>query len=127
MAEHAHITRRNVFRGLPLAAVAYAIPAISMADDAELRLLGQDFEKAWTDEDAVYATEGYDVDVADAASERTSAIVRRINDCPAHTLEGLRIKAAAISWCHSGKIDLPNAGADMKLVNSIIFDLLRTK
>jgi hypothetical protein len=119
------VRRRSIFRGLPLAAVAYAIPAMTMADDAELRLLGQEFKQAWADEDALYAIEGYDLDAADAASERTSAIVKRINDCPAYTLEGLRIKAAAIAWCHSGDVQLPNAGADMKLVNSIVFDLLR--
>lgn len=123
MAEHANITRRNVFRGLPLAAVAYAIPVMTMADDAELRKLGTSLADAWADEDTAYAAEAWDE--ADAASERTLALVARIQSLPAHTLDGLRIKAQAIAWCHSGDVQLPNAGTDMRMVNSIIADLLR--
>jgi hypothetical protein len=41
----------------------------------------------------------------------------------ARTLEGVKVKATAISWCWGGAIEFDAETTDMKLVNSVLADL----
>ena len=63
-----------------------------------------------------------------AAVDKSSAIVDRIVEEPARTLDGLRIKARALAWCHSGEVESlgidENPTTDIRVADSIIRDLL---
>ncbi len=97
----------------------------STADDATLLALAKPFMDARA---AVRAADrrGSDVDV-EAACARASAIVAKIATLPARTIEGLKLKAAAVAYCHAGqrKIKLTrNQTTDVRLAQSIVADLL---
>lgn len=61
-----------------------------------------------------------------AACRRTSDVVDRIETIHATTLEGLCLKALAVSWCYSsGPIEFDdNPTTDLRLAQSIIRDIL---
>jgi hypothetical protein len=50
--------------------------------------------------------------------------VQRILAQQARTLDGIKVKATAISWCWGGAIEFDAETTDMKLVNSVLADLL---
>src|SRR5262245_48661073 len=97
-------------------------------DDSDLLVLGNALDE--TDRRFLalcgYAAgRGGDVDAAWAA---VAAVVDKIEAIPAHTLEGLRGKARAISWCHSGERPIEfqdDPTTDIRLAQSIVADLLR--
>jgi hypothetical protein len=64
----------------------------------------------------------------DVAFKKVAAIVERIAASPAVTIEGLRVKAKALSWCHAFEpIDLTaqfGDTADVRVITSIVRDLL---
>lgn len=62
------------------------------------------------------------------AYDRCRKIVNRIETTPARTLDGLRVKARAIEWCHvsNGEICLSESETtDIRLAHQIINALLR--
>lgn len=120
--------RRSMFRSLPYAALMMAVPgsiATVTSADSELLQLGYSLGEAWASEEQAYDTE--DWEQAELASNLASSLVARIQGMPAHTIEGLRVKAQALVWCYSGgEVQLPNSDTtNMKLVQGIIADLLR--
>lgn len=115
-------------------------PANILGDDALLLELGARLEAAWASErrqlSAVRVRR--DVDTPkhkrddrefEARYKATSGIVDQIEVLHAHTLEGLRVKARAISWCHSGDpvilFDDDQNTTDLRLTQSILNDLMR--
>jgi hypothetical protein len=131
MAAASHITRRTLVAGAAVLAVPAAVAATAHPD-AALLALEIDFDAAWGRERAVYeAWRSICSDAADAATDaacdKTSGVVQRIIDVPARTLDGLRVKARAISWCSGGDdVDLDVQGTtDLQLATSIVRDLLR--
>jgi hypothetical protein len=65
---------------------------------------------------------------ADAAASRTSEIVGRIENIPALTIEGLKVKARALRWCYNDEgeeiADFPEGyTTDARLARSIFNDL----
>jgi transposase InsO family protein len=105
-------------------------------EKAELLQLGKELSAAWTAERQTETLLRRDAPAAEfeRAYRRTSRIVRKIEKTPAHTLEGLRVKARAVSWCHSGdkisiKTQCANARGDLhttdlRLMRAIVGDLL---
>jgi hypothetical protein len=65
---------------------------------------------------------------AEAAAERVRNIVEQVEDVPAVTIEGLKVKALALAWCYSGDAEeleeFPDGHkTDCRLVRSIVRDL----
>ena len=65
---------------------------------------------------------------AELAAEKTGSIVEQIEDVPAITIEGLKVKALALAWCYAGDHEeleeFPEGhSTDCRLVRSIIRDL----
>ena len=65
----------------------------------------------------------------EAANAASLAIVRQIEQQQAHTLEGLRVKARAVMWCHTwGKFEPFSLGGqqttDIRISEAIIRDLV---
>lgn len=99
--------------------------------DFELLQLGAEFEGRWARETTVYATfeqvETHEADaICDAAYDLTKQIVLQIQDTPARTLAGLKIKARAILWCHSGAYlsDEEITTTDERIIRTLIDDLI---
>lgn len=94
--------------------------------------LGECFEALWKAEKALYAALTHDnspeaVEATNAASNATGVIVHAITaGPPARTMEELRVKARAVSWCYSGEEidDDKDARTADKLAFSIVRDLL---
>ena len=144
MAEHAHITptptapaaghgRRSLAGGALLAllgtAAASAAPGAPPHPDAALLRLGAELDAAWLHQEA--AAKSMSDDEFEAMMDAGGVLVDRIEHLPARTLEGLLVKARAISWCNSGEeIDpdrfspYPSATTDARLAASIVRDLL---
>lgn len=138
------LTRRGVLSGLPMAIAGGAVVTVAAnpvpapcapQPDAELIQLGEAFEAAWRAERGEWLLAECKDDItgeaayarACVANHTTSAMVDRIMTCRALTLDGLRIKARAVSWCHSGDPIWNGAfgeATDSRLVVSIIRDLL---
>lgn len=95
--------------------------------DAELLALGREFEAAWENERRLVALAKTDAE-CDAAWAPTSAIVHRIVNMPATTMEGLRVKARAILWCgyeeDEAGPEMFGSNTDHRLAGTIIQDLL---
>jgi hypothetical protein len=112
-------------------ATAVAIPTAALAGarphpDAELLRLGRELEEAWARERATVRPAASD-DEVNAVFNVASEIVGEIEALPATTLEGLRVKTRALSWCHDGEgIDFRDEQdtTDLKLANGIVRDLL---
>ncbi len=102
--------------------------------NSEMLVLGRQFEIAWADEQRAWnaGTAAADKQTrraltaqAEELSERTSAIISQIEARQATTLEELRVKARAVSWCCCGDLtDFDQKTTDMRLVASILRDLL---
>ena len=145
-------TRRAVMAGLAAAPVA-GLPAIASGaagDDATLLELGRQLEAAMAHLNFAYSLiPDFDDDVAVAAERfaheahtRTGEIVDAIIETKATTLDGLNVKARALSWCHGGefegiaestgniwfdkegKIVRETPTTDRLVVDSILFDLI---
>jgi len=127
-------TRRTLLGALGSAIASSALtPAVASAGhpDAELLRLALALEKAWAAQrnaDAQYSTGLIPGEDADKSYEATMAVVAEIERWPAHTLEGVHVKARAVSWIYGGdKIDLvcDHDTTDKRLASSIINDLLK--
>jgi hypothetical protein len=100
--------------------------------DAELLRFGAQFDAAWRAESLAEEKAG-DAEFQ-TACDVTSDVVDRILNIQARSIEGLCVKARALSWCHSGEFDgfLPEPGdmmmndgtTDMRLADSICRDLV---
>ncbi len=107
--------------------------AAPVPNDGPLLDLSSDFELAWLAERRVFATEGVTDEACEAAADATSAIVQRIIETPADSLDCLRVKARAISWCYDGEAFDPaelTAGATgeataNRLAASLVEDVFR--
>jgi hypothetical protein len=113
--------------------------AASTSPDAELIALGAELRTAWAIErDAYSRHEGNDTpeveEMLGAFVTATKAVVDKIEALRATTLEGLKVKALAISWAHCGEpiedrdfaFNHQYVTTDVRLVASIIRDLLAT-
>ena len=132
------MNRRAILAGVaaiaPVAALT-AAPALA-APDAELIALGERLRAAWSaDKATIDRLRGIDTHAAyaeiDASIAACSAIVADIESMRATTLEGVKVKALAVSWCHSGEpFDdesfSEQATTDVRIVSSILNDLLST-
>jgi hypothetical protein len=125
-------TRRNVITG---AAALPLLPASALATetsaDAELLRLGAELDRAWAQEKALIYDDGACGDGYEVANDASSAVGRQIEKQQAHTLEGLRVKARAVMWCHQGEemdgepFTLSDQGTtDVRLVEALIRDLV---
>jgi hypothetical protein len=47
-----------------------------------------------------------DANAVEVAYGLCAQLARQIEKCPASTMEGLRVKAFAVLWCHSGDLEL---------------------
>jgi hypothetical protein len=85
--------------------------------DGSLLELGAQLEQAWSDQRRCDTKKAY---------EAVARIVRKIEASPAHSLEGLRVKARAIAWCHAGEpISFgSNPTMDVRLALSIVDNLM---
>jgi len=65
----------------------------------------------------------------DAACDVTAAIVHKTEALRATTVEGLKVKALALSWTHSGHeiniFDDTAPTTDVRLIQSLVSDVLR--
>jgi hypothetical protein len=127
MANVETTTRRSVLVGATaLAAAPLATAGASV--NSRLLELGRQFEAAWAIErplwDIININETVDWNEAQAAGEITETIVDQILSETATTMEELRVKARAVSWCWSGDIDMDVDTTDMKMTVSILRDLL---
>ncbi len=126
--------RRTFLRQLGAASMMAlaATPAMATPADADLIALGERLRTAWQEENATFERYkgilGSD-DITDAAAAVSGAIVGEIEAAPATTLEGLKVKALALSWTHCGEvwlIDPPGESTtDTRLAASIVTDLLK--
>lgn len=143
----AALTRRGILSALPMAIAGGAVVAVATNPvplpsdphpDADLIRLGEAFEAAWRYENEEYAllkgveqtfeNEAVVCASAHAAADATSALVDQIMECRAVTIEGLRVKARAVCWCHAGDpIDeqsFGSDGTDVRVAATIVRDLL---
>lgn len=118
------------------AMTADQLPALAggtVSPDAELLALGR---RLAAEEATINAWDAAAQNVTDeeieTAMEPCRTIVHQIEHMEAHTLQGLRVKAHAISWCNCGEeIDpdrfcpYPGATTDGRIAASIVRDLLR--
>jgi hypothetical protein len=131
-ADPALITSRRTLLAGAITATTL-LPAAALAaspgGDATLIGLGRELSATWATERSVCKRfEDIDNDEANAAVEaavaRTSDVVQRILRQQARTIEGIKVKTSAISWCWGGRIDFDTETTDMKLVQSVLTDLL---
>lgn len=122
-------SRRRFLMTAPAAAVA--VGKIAHIADAELLHLGAELERAWERQrEALKAFEGVDTPEAehiiDAAWWAAYDLVEKIRELSATTLDGFRVKARAISWCHDGdRVELSrHRTVDICTAESILRDLL---
>ncbi len=116
---------------LPVAGVAAAsLPAKTASADETLLHLGDELDRAWAHEKALIDSETWG-DTYETAYEASRAVVSQIEQQQAHTLEGLRVKARAVMWCHQGgEMDgepfslTENQTTDVRLAESIVLDLV---
>lgn len=95
--------------------------------------LAKRFEEAWAAERAVEhlldtAKTIEDEEPWEAANLATQKVVDEIESMKATTLEGLRLKARAVQWCHGNDtVDLrcDQDTTNLRLATSIVEDLLR--
>lgn len=118
-------TRRGVLQGaLATSTVAGAAVLPAFSRDADLVRLGEQLRTAWTLERKL---EEDGSDGFEAAFEVCTRIVNEIEQYTATTMEGLRTKALAVLWCHSGDMTLEfgtTRTTDIRLAESIVRDLI---
>jgi hypothetical protein len=101
--------------------------------DAALLSLGEKLRAAWANEvaimDMLADDQSLDADETyEAANAVCSELVEQIETLPARTLEGMKVKALAVSWCHSGaewKQLTQGRTTDIRLAESILRDIQR--
>lgn len=102
------------------AALGVAVAAENNADP--FLALGRELDAAWAHQAAVDESED------DAAHARAKEIIERIIATPTRSLEGLKLKARALSWCHWGDFhklySRNNCTTDFRVVDSILSDLM---
>lgn len=104
--------------------------------DAELLRLGAELDAVWKKEQAAWDIVKRD-DLEDddptfvlarQLQDVSGPIVSQIGHLTATTLDGLCVKARAVSWCHCGDEihlgDVPASSIDVRLAQSIINELL---
>ena len=127
-AHSANTSRRRFLAGLPLAgtAIGLSAPALAAPDaDAALLALGHDLDAAWKAE-GLAAGE----DDQEAAFDRSSAIVGRIEVLAAKTMAGVKVKCRAFHWCYADDLDdplfvPPAETTDLRLALGIVRDLIK--
>lgn len=101
--------------------------------DADLIELDEMLSIAQANCDETFERNGRDEATAgesDAAYRLASLVVDKIEGTPAKTLQGLRVKAKAVMWCHGkpwdrNKVQLTDdPTTDMRLAQSIVHDLV---
>ena len=136
------VTRRTALAAsvtLPLLPVsAFATPSNgavaadppTVTADAEIIGLGAELDTAWARERALGDSDDSG-EAFEVAWFATAAVVAKIEQHQAHTLEGLRVKARAVMWCHQGdEMDgeqfslSEQQTTDIRLVESIVLDLV---
>jgi hypothetical protein len=116
---------RRLILGSAVVAGVVALPASAQAHpDHELLKIGDDFEQTWRAERVGLAPRGLTDEQVAAFVDATSAVVDQIEVLPAKTLQGLRIKARAVAWCHDGDFCGFGDTTDERLAAQIIRDLL---
>ncbi len=117
MAAHAHITRRAALVALP--ATLAISTAASPHPDALILGLGRELEAAFAAERAAYGLRSAEYE---AASDVAAAVVARIEEATATTVDGLKVKLQAFHWC---RYDCGPMGdsTDVRLIEQIV-DLL---
>lgn len=117
-------SRRAFLASAPAAALLGG--RVRAAPATGLPMLGKELERLWAIEDSIEGTAT--CAQFECATDASSAIVQRILAEPAKTLDDLKVKALALSWCYSaGDIDLfepDQQTTDVLLVKSIISDLI---
>lgn len=117
MAAHAHITRRAALVALP---ATLAIPAAaSPHPDALILGLGRELEAAFAAERVAYGLRSAEYE---AASDVAAAVVARIEEATATTVDGLKVKLQAFNWCRYDCGPLGDS-TDTRLIEQIV-DLL---
>lgn len=122
--------RRHVLKSMGGLAAASLLPVSSLLALADDRLLslGAEFEELWAWEKQIASIKPFTEKLQiewDGMYVRLSEIAKEIAKLPAKTIEGFRIKARAVSWCHSGEIvNLGDNTTDILITNGIIADLL---
>lgn len=118
-------SRRNFLVRAAVIAPTAALPvAAAPSADAELLHLHGELCAKWVAERAIPDD---DHEAIDAAAADCSATVAKIENLPATTMEGLKVKAAAFLWCRSGELDFelsPHRTTDVRLAESILRDLI---
>ena len=129
-ASKSHTTRRAVLSGAAVLTVAAAtgLPAgASDQPDAHLIALGRDMDRLVANEQALAAAERWEE--WESALEATTAVVRQIEQIQAQTVEGLKVQARAVLWCHSGdsgfSLVCDQSTTDLRLSDRILHALLR--
>jgi len=124
----ARLSRRKILSGLGSAAIAGgAVAATNNAlgaehPDSELLRLGEEFTQAYAAERALEERE-VPWPIFKEGMDRTDAIARRIAAIPAQTIDGMRVKAKAItSYC--GTWEAPGAKPSTQLYDSLVGDLI---
>jgi hypothetical protein len=121
-ADDSHTTSRRSFltatAALPavagIAALAEASPPVPDHPDARLLQLGKQLVEAWRHEQMLNAKYGYEESPGierefEESYDCISRVVDLIESTSAISIAGLRVKAAAVLWCHSGNMDLRDA------------------
>jgi hypothetical protein len=98
--------------------------------DAKLIRLGEILKITWAAERALAATDAINDPSNDGLFDKlygaSETIVDSIADTPACSLEGLKVKALAISWCCSGdEFTIGGDTVDVRLTVQIVNDLLK--
>lgn len=105
-----------------------AMPATA---DADLIRLGAELEAAWAVQDEAERADGDEGASFDRAYEACRTISERIIEVPAATLDGMRVKARVVAWCHSGEPfaddSFDGASTDLRMVASLLRDLVGTE
>ena len=97
--------------------------AAHSSPDAELISLGHQFQAAWAAEQAGFLRPVDDA-TADALVKPCTDLAHRIERLPAKTLDGLMVKAMAVSWCHCGEFEEFGNTTDERITAGIVRDLL---
>lgn len=84
--------------------------------------LGRELAAAWTEEQSL--PEDAADDEADLLRNATMAIIERVAAAPATNIEGLRVKALAVSICHAGDVDF-GPETDCRIASSLVRELLQ--
>lgn len=69
----------------------------------------------------------YPEEQADVAFDRYFELLEAVNDCPARTVDGLRVKAQALATIYSGDVGEfaeDSKSTDMRLARQVIYGLL---